>query len=325
MDQLQTHESTFPDDDVISLLKRFLEEYQGDEPENTEVLKEQEKTFTVDQIRRTGRTLQGTVKVGRYGEGADHYNIDDEDREVGARGPYDAVERPYYFLFHLPERNKEHAVFIIYKPGNLGAKGVYETVLEDWIEDLSTRIENRVYHEFEAIVEHDLMEQIEEADRLLTLTLSKKKVASAPNDRLGSLIDTEKDFKQEITFKHHQGQSLPLKLDDLQENISSFLPGGDDSEDDGLDNHEPSTVGILDQTFNDAKLSIEEETSTRTLSFTRDGVHMEHIFDPEEENVSLNEQEHPVPEDLSALAIEFANEILDMHYEENIDSTHTWD
>lgn len=288
---------------IIDIFERFSGDFLGDNPGNTEILRDQQKTFTLDGFHRENRTLQGVMDVGKWGEGANHFNVSNEERERGARSPADAVEIPYFFLLHLPDRNTQRAIFILHKPGNSGAKRPFETTLKDWMHD-------DIYLEFNPIMSDNLLEQIQDADRLLKLKLKKDRVAEAPHQRLGGLFEDERDVKQVVEFSANQGQNLPLNREDPIERIRSFLGSSN--------NTSPATTTIIEEEFSEAKLSIEEDGSTRTFSIDDDEVNMQQVLDREDDNLSTDSQGHPTPESMSPVTIEFANDILRRHQEPEI-------
>lgn len=309
LDEIIFSPAMFDRDSIIDIIKDFSEDYLGDSPNNTEILRDSQKTFTMEGDHRTGRTLQGVMSVGRWGEGANHFNVNDEEREREARSPADAVEIPYYFLLHLPERDQTKALFILHKPGNMGAKGTLEEVLDVWFH-------RDVYYDFDPIVTDDLLEQIIDADRLLRLKLESDKIAEAPHQRIGELFEGEEEVKQIVEFRAHSGQDLPLSTDGLVDKVQEFLSSS------GNNNMSDSTSSIIEDEFNEAKLSIEQDGSTRTFSLDDNEVNMHQILDPEDDGLSMTRLGHPEPQSISPVAIEFANDILSRHSEPEIPEEH---
>ena len=293
----------FDRDSIIDIFANFCESFVGDDALSTHILREQQKTFTLEGYSRENRTLQGVMLVGRWGEGAFHFNVDDEVRDREARSPSDAVEIPYFFLMHLPERNTNRALFIIHKPGNSGAKKPFVTTFKNWLHD-------NIYIEFEAIVSESLIEQIEDADHLLRLKLRKDRVADAPHQRLGGIFEDEREVKQVVEFSAREGPDLPLNRENMLERLRGLLQSSN--------NTSPATTSILGEEFNEAKLTIEEDGSRRTFSINDDEVNMERIIEPEEDNISFDHQRHPKPHSMSRVSIEFANSILRRHQEPEI-------
>ena len=309
LDEIIYSPAKFDKDSIIDILEGFSKDYLGDDPINTEILRDSQKTFTMESDDRTGRTLQGVMSVGRWGEGANHFNVNEEKREREARSPADAVEIPYYFLFHLPARNPTKALFILHRPGNMGAKGALETVLDNWFH-------RDVYYEFDPIVSDDLLEQIINADRLLKLKLERDQIAEAPHQRVSELFDGEDNVKQIVEFRAHSGQDLPINTDGLVDKVQKMLSSGQGN------NMSGSTSKIIEDNFDQAKLSIEQDGSTRTFSLDNNEVNMHQILDPDEDGISMDSMGHPEPQSISPVAIEFANDILGRHEEPKIPTEH---
>lgn len=302
--------ATLDRDSIIDIFADFCNYYLGDDPSSTEILRKAQNTFTLEGYRRENRTLQGIMLVGGWGEGANHFNVEQEHRTREARTRNDSAEIPYYFMVHLPERDTKRALFIIQKPGNYGAKGTLESVLKIWLH-------NKIHFDLNAIMSDDLLEQILQADRILRLKLKKDRIAEAPHQRLGSIFESEREVKQVVEFSAQAGQSLPLTRENPVERIRELLSRYNDIT--GSNNTSPATTTILDEEFDDAVLSIEEDGSTRSFSIENDEVTMQRIIDPELDNISFNSLGHPKPKSMSRVAVYFANNILSDHQEPTLD------
>lgn len=298
LDDLMGEGTDFSVNSIIDVFDNFCSDYES----GYENLPEMEKTLSVKERHSDGNVIEGVLRTGRYGTGADHRNVNDDSLEEEARGADDAVVLPYYFLLVLPTDNKEQALLILEKIGNLGTKLPFEEVLDDWIGKRG----NCLVH-YDPVVTEDLYEKVENADRILSLELTKTRSAQALHDQLGSPFKSYGQADEKLVFgSSTAGSNIPVNVDELK---------------DIFFNSDRSSVTIRDQEFSDGKLRIEDDGSQRTLSLFQEEVNMNQVLDFEEDDIDKNELGHPDPSDMSKVAREFANDILDDHNESGISDT----
>ncbi|WP_411967786.1 hypothetical protein [Haloferax sp. YSSS75] len=285
----------------ISLFEEFCTAIPG-----TEIDPEAERTFTVEDWESGNNTIEGTFVGGNYGRGAGHYDTVEDERDPDARPPKIAVEQPYYFFCHVPQKDRTRALFLLEKAGNKGVKTHFDRVFKrEFIES----IDRNVHVDMNPVVDADLVEQILEADRILKLKLEKQQKSAALHDDLGHMFDSDGGaLKEQIELKASRGESLPV----IKRGIERVIQA--------LQNTETSAVELHGQEFDEAKFQIEKNGSKRTISIFKDEVAMERIVDPKSDDLLLDHQRHPVPSSISEIAREYANEIL-RRYGENTVST----
>lgn len=302
LDNLLGAGTNFQNDDFVDVLDRFLSTYSYSGG-GYEKLPDAEKTFSIRQhsVSKSNRLVEGIIATGRYGRGADHLNITDDTLEEGARGPDDAVVLPYYFMFHIPEDNRSRALLILEKFGNLGTKGPLNTVFRDW-----AREAGNVIPHYEPVITDDLFEEVQDSNKLVELTLTKTRTARSLHDQVGSIFKSEGSAKEKFVFANVSGDSLPLDLDRVK---------------DAFFNSDASSVTIHEQEFNEGKLSTRVNGSTRSFALFQDEADMERIINPEQDNMDMNSDKHPLPTSISRIGREFANEMLEDYNEPTIPET----
>ncbi|WP_440769355.1 hypothetical protein [Natronorubrum sp. DTA28] len=295
LDNLMGEGTDFSVNNLINVVDGFCSNYKS----GYENLPKMEKTFSIKKRKPDDNVIEGIIRTGRYGTGADHRNVNDDSLEEGARGADDAVVLPYYFLLVLPSDNKKQALLILEKIGNLGTKMPLEEVFNDWVGKRG----NCLVH-YDPVVTEDLYEKVENADRILSLELTKTRSAQALHDQLGSPFKSYGQADEKLVFDSSTaGSNIPVNIDEMK---------------DLFFNSERSAVTIRDQEFADGKLRIEDGGSQRTLSLFQEEVNMNQILDFEKDNIDKDDQGHPDPSDLSRIAREFANDILEDHNEDEI-------
>ncbi|MHB9287343.1 hypothetical protein ACKVMT_09935 [Halobacteriales archaeon Cl-PHB] len=296
--------TVFSQQSFIDVFANFCDQHDYG-PSGYENLPDAEKTFSIKQycVDSSNNIVEGVIGTGRYGRGADHLNISTDQVEEDARGPDDAVVLPYYFMLHIPSENSNRALFLLEKFGNLGTKGPFKEVLDDYC-DLTG---DSLVH-MDPVVTRDLGEQLEGADRLLKLKFTKNTTAGSLHERLGSIFESDGQAKEVREFGQLSGSSLPMDIGAAQDELFE----GD-----------TSSVTIDGEEFNEGALTIEQDGSRKSLALFQDEVDMERIVNPERDNVDTDRQEHPDPLDMSRVAREFANEILDDHTEPSIPENNT--
>lgn len=281
-------------DDLLGVFEDFLDAHL----DKTVVDDEKERTFSVRRYERSGNTIEGVFIGGSYGRGADHYNIEQGTRDRGAQGPDDSVETPYYFLLHLPENDPTRALFLLEMIGSGSVKGPFDEIFQDFLRD----IDDTTMFNISKVVSKDLIEQVEGADRVLSLKMEKERRAAELYKRVGKIFQGDgPSAKEKLEIKATTGKSIPLDINGLREIV---------------DNKETKSYEIMDEEYDDAKLSIRVDDSTRTLSIFEEDVRMEQIIEPEKDGVERDEQMNPVPASLSPIARNFASDILRRHGEE---------
>ncbi|AHG00841.1 hypothetical protein HALLA_09705 [Halostagnicola larsenii XH-48] len=295
LNNLMGEGTDFSVNNIIDAFDNFCSDYNT----GYEKLPKMEKTLSVKNTNSNDEIIEGVLRTGRYGTGADHRNVNDDSLKEEARGADDAVVLPYYFLIVLPSDNKKRALLILEKIGNLGTKMPFEEVVSDWMGKRG----NCLVH-YDPVVTEDLYEKVENADRLLSLELTKTRSAKALHDQLGSPFKSYGQANEKLIFDSSTaGGNIPVNVDELK---------------DVFFNSERSAVTIRDQEFSDGKLRIEDDGSQRTLSLFQEEVNMNQVLDFEKDDIDLDNQGHPDCSDLSEVARDFANDILDDHNEDGI-------
>lgn len=269
----------------------FCERYDVADEEyfNLKTISNMEKTFSVGHYETGERVIEGVFKTGTYGTGADHIDTESDEFTANARGRLDSVILPYYFLLALPSRSTHRALLILQKIGNKGTKIPLEEVLKDYLEP------KKGYVSFDPQITEELFSQIENADRLLELSFEKTMKAKAAHDEVADKFQDGGSIKHKLVYGHARGSSLQLVKEKLKETLF---------------NQEKDGIKIGGQEYNDGSLTVNVDGSQRSFALFQEEADMERILNPEQDNLDMNDQNHPKPESLSVTAREFANEIL---------------
>jgi hypothetical protein len=252
--------------DIFFILQRFL----GREGDPT-IFREDKKTISFDRSRVENREINGIVKSGEYGVGADFYNVDDRNYRLNARTVNDSEVYPFFFHFYLPEDSNEGKI-ILQMFGVYGVSTVLQRDINRFLEPFDYSIS------FNRIISRDFLDEMD-TSRLIEIRLIKK---SVPRDVADQIHDgVSQDLTEERVFKIHRKKTLNPT------NALRLL----------LSNRDVDQYEILNESFSEVKAIVTNKGSRRTITFGGADARLgEEMILPEE--IALQQNGHPVFADL---------------------------
>lgn len=251
------------------------------------------------------KTISGLMKLGEYGVNADFLHLDEDQPtiEENARTIHDSETLPFYFLFHAPSdrptaENPKEGYLILQRFKNMGAKGVFASAFVDYFK--STYIDDITFS-FNPIISHDLIDQIQSADRIFELQLVKKEVPRSTTSKI--LIDND-NVKEKRTFVGLGESGLNFNLGNL-EDIRQILTNVE-----YLDNTELEDTTYYD----DVKIRLEEGGSQNTIRIAKRPEFKEALVLDEDE-LEFREDGHPQMSALQEKSVSYMNKILERENE----------
>ncbi|MFC7070613.1 hypothetical protein ACFQL9_13245 [Halobaculum lipolyticum] len=211
----------------------------------------QNKTLAVSEDWASSNTVvEGTMFLGNYGVKRSIADRRSGDRREDGRDYDDSEEKPLYFLLYVPQQSPRTAYFILERSRRYGVKGPFHIALRQWIHD---NYSDDVNVRMTPVTTTDIIPRIRSADRTVRLRLEK---AGGPGERhaaFGELFEHE-EMNEAIEFRAKGGDDMDLAVDTLE-----AWHTDDDR----------SFEVIDDESYDNVKLTVEENDSEETISLTK--------------------------------------------------------
>lgn len=171
---------------------------------------ERKKTVQLDTNNFTlniaNRKISGIIKSGEYG--SEGNIIDSDTGEIKYKKKADeADEKPFYFLLHFPE-NKDEAIIILQRTGNLGIVDVVNYKLRNFLK----KKYNHLTLEFQPLVTKELMNLFMNESIIRKVTLTKYILPSDVATKVRKKDHDEKPIAMELSFRAPRGGMLDRKI-----------------------------------------------------------------------------------------------------------------
>lgn len=201
----------------FEIFKEFCEEYAKEvytptgNYQKTLCIKELENSIESNQIN-------GFIKSGEYGLGADFYNLKSRAHKNRARTPDDSEELPFFFLFCFPAtKNRDTAFLILQKFKQFGAKSILKNSFQTFL----SKHNNNLTLEIDPIISQELIKKLEKSNRLVELRMIKRKIPKDVADK--NLIKNYEDLHEEHVFKARKNKSIILKVKEaIEKNLKNI-------------------------------------------------------------------------------------------------------
>ena len=253
------------------------------------------KTFRVENYTPNSNTcIYGTVKTGDYGYELDAYDIKKDDIIPSARKEEYSEEYPFFFLFIRPSfKIYDMGILILQYFKNLGMKTIFNKSLREFVK----KIDSELILEINQLVFSTLFDQVESADKIIEVSISRKKVPKDIAEKV--LIKNFSDIFEVRKFKARRNQSIDIK------DIKPFV----------MDTKSP-IIEIKNEKYEDIKFLIERGGIQRTIRMEDPMKFRESM--PLDESSLTFEGYFPTEKSLLAPAVDYANHILDKFGENKI-------
>lgn len=221
--------------------------FQG--TQSTQVLQDNQKTISVEQVNFSGRDVYGIAKSGEYGIEADFFDTETHQVIPHARRSVHSETFPFFFYFHIPT-GLERGILILQMFKVYGIKTVLEKTINEYLDSLEFNMElNR-------LISQTLLEQLEQS-RLVELQLIRYDV---PRDIADQVHDGSPD---EIFEKRsfHVNSKKEINLTDAIKRL--------------LSDRETTYYEVLGEQYDEIKAIIEKGGSKITLTFGDHGIYRE--------------------------------------------------
>lgn len=154
------------------------------------------------------KVISGTIKSGEYGYETDFYDTKAGKRIQSARKEEHSEEWPFFFLFHLPKKNRDIGFLILEKFKQYGIK----CILAKAISEILGKYSSELIIEINPLLNTKLLESLASTDKLIEIKFIKKAVPKDVADK--NLIKNYEDIHEERSFKIKRNRGLLLKVKD---------------------------------------------------------------------------------------------------------------
>ena len=278
-------------EDFLNIFTNFCEEFHDRVHDFSRV----KKTFRVENYTQNCETyVYGTVKTGDYGYELDAYDTKNDHIIPSARKEEYSEEYPFFFLFIRPSfRIYDMGLLILQYFKNLGMKTIFEKSLREFL----NKINSELILEINPTVFSTLFNQLESADRILKVSISRKKV---PKECAGKvLIKNFSDINEVRTFKAKRNKSINIgEIKDLFKDTKSPI------------------IEIKNEEYEDIKFLIKKGGIERTIRM-EDPLKFRESMPLDELSLAF-EGYFPAEESLLEPAVDYANYILEKFGENKI-------
>lgn len=260
----RSHASFSDRDSVADILYTLCEEYQT----QTETDDDKRRTFTIDKLARDGEIIEAEIRTGEYGITADFYDIEKGQRIPNARGENHAEEFPFRLFFCTLASQPDRAMLVLEIFQNRSVRGL----LEERLENALTREYGNAYLEIQPAMDDRVDEMLNDADRFIELNLQGREELRAVDGYAsdgGEVdgIDDGEELRREYVFKPERGESIKQRIINAVAEKDFEL------------------VGIEDESYDDAKVTIVEDGNEYTFSLWEDEIRMRLNIDEEEDDI----------------------------------------
>ena len=299
---IHSEEPEFPNNNLADYFEQFCKQYISD----VYVDEDEQKTFTIDErsFQRNGNTIEGVIKSGEWGRNADFWDIDEHERIEDAREENHAEEIPYYFLFHIPDKDRSQALLIFRKYKRKGIKTLFTNLFHPRQHDVNV---GDAYLTIKPHYSDKVAEKLEKADGVASVRFRGKETIPA-REEYADRNDIEK-VGEDISGQLDVGTELKLTPKDNVDRFKKFAKGlipGDDSS-------ENFDYGRIEQQgFSSANVTVVEGESRLTFSLWKEKMQMRMDVDPEEYEIDIYGG-HPTPYSLGCVARQLANDLMTSH------------
>lgn len=281
--------------DLFDILNDYCVKYHADTHNFSKI----KKTFYVESYspNKTERYICGTVKTGEYGYELDSYDVNEKKRILKARRKEYSEEYPFFFIFVCPSfKIKDMGLLVLQYFGNLGIKTIFEKVLQEFLKNINSEL----ILEINPIISSELFSQLDSADKILKLSISRKRVPKDIAEKVE--IDNYEDITEERIFKAKRNKSINLreKAKKLFKDFSSPF------------------IEIKDEKYKEIKLVIKKGNSQKTIRI-KDSPEFRESMPLDKGSLNLVGG-FPAEDSLCELGIEYANYILEKYGEDLIKS-----
>jgi len=230
----------------FEIFKEFCEKYTKDVYISTGT---HQKTLCIKELDNSVQSslVNGFIKSGEYGLGADFYNLKSHVHKNRARTPDDSEELPFLFLFCSPlNKNYDTAFLILQKFKQFGAKNILKNAFQNFL----SKHNNNLTLEIDPIVSQELIKKLEKSNRLVEVRMIKRKIPKDVADK--NLIKNYGDLHEEHVFKARKNKSIILKVKEAIEK--------------NLKNIDYPYSEIQGEKYDEIKLTTEQNGSVSTLT-----------------------------------------------------------
>jgi hypothetical protein len=298
-DQTNIHaeEPDFPHDNLADYFEEFCKKYDEEVHKN----EDSQKTFTVDHLHRDGNTIEGVFKSGEWGRNADFWDIDEHTRIEDAREENHAEETPYYFLFHIPERDPGQALLILRKYKRKGIKTLFSSLFHPRQRDIDT---GKAYLSIDPHYSDEIISKLDAADDVASIKFRGRDAVPA-REKYADKNDIER-IHDDISGQLEVGTEFKMSPKNNAEAFKQFAKGLVP----GNKNEEHFDYGrIEEENFSSATVTIIEGESRLTFSLWKEQIQMRMDVDPDEHELDIYGG-HPTPHSLGRVARQLANDLM---------------
>lgn len=251
-------------DSVAEILYNLCESYTT----QTETDDDQRRTFTIEKLARDGEIVEAEIRTGEYGITADFYDIEEGKRIPNARDENHAEEFPFRMFYCTLASKPDTGLLILEIFQNRSVR----SLLEERFENALVTEYGNAYLEIDPAMDDRVAEMLDSADRFIELTLQGREKLRAVDDYAtdGGDVDGVEDgdkVRKEYVFKPERGESLRRRA------INAVAE------------KEFELIGIEDENYEDAKVTIEDEGNEYTFSLWEDEVRMRMNIEEDDEDV----------------------------------------
>lgn len=251
-------------DSVAEIIYDLCDAYQT----QTEMDEDQQRTFTIEQLARDEAIIEAEIRTGEYGITADFYDIEEEKRILNARDENHAEEFPFRMFYCTLASRPNTGLLILEIFQNRSVR----SLLEERLENALTREYGNAYLEIQPAMDDRVDEMLDNADRFIELNLQGREKLRSVDDYAtdGGDVDGVDDgdqVRKEYVFKPERGESL------RQRAINAVAE------------KDFELIGIEDEDYDDAKVTIVEDGNDYTFSLWEDEIRMRLNIEEDDEDV----------------------------------------
>jgi len=294
--RLREFESGFPYNNLTDYFEDFLNQYSKE----TYLDFERQKIFNVAEYRRDGNTIEGRFKGGEWGRNADFYDVEEETRYEDRREESHAEEIPFYFLFHIPDRDSSQALLILSKYKRKGVKTTFKSLFDPAIR------EGGVGDAHMTINPHfsdRAAEKIDEADKIASVKFRGQDTVPA-REEYASRQNIQR-VHDDISGMLEVNMEAKLTPDDNREGfrglVRGLLPDGD--------NDAFEYGQFTQENFSKATVTVVEGESQLSFPLWEDEIQMRMDLDPDDHDLNLHGG-YPTPHSVGRVARQLANDLM---------------
>jgi hypothetical protein len=173
---LHNHDDQLPDDNILDSIEDFLQRYK-DSPEDDDDL---EKTFRVENFKRSDNVVDGIIRSGGYGYRTILRDIETDVEEN--KEETQAEELPFYFVISLPETKRENTYenneIIWMSLQQIDGKGVKTLFYKNLSEKLVSDSTDSIF-EINPVFSGEVLEEVLSSDRIKEIEF---RMSESPED-----------------------------------------------------------------------------------------------------------------------------------------------